>query len=175
MDRHDTFKQTSENQFQSIYSGDNLNQALAERRGCDASKILNEMPSNGARLDAIRDYQRETKNDSQHFPKIDVNFDKDGYEIKAQPNKDINDVKGDKSQSIAKAGFDINDNQTDGSCKNMPIKDNPIVGGSHSMTDSTSQPSLDWRFDNNKGAAWDIREHYLKANPPAQQLFGKDQ
>ena len=158
MDRHDTFKQTSENQFQSSYSGDNLNQALAERRGCDASKILNEMPSNGARLDAIRDYQRETKNDSQHFP-----------------NKDINDVKGDKSQSIAKAGFDINDNQTDGSCKNMPIKDNPIVGGSHSMTDSTSQPSLDWRFDNNKGAAWDIREHYLKANPPAQQLFGKDQ
>ena len=69
MDRHDTFKQTSESQFQSINSGDNLNQALAERRGCDASKILNEMPSHGARLDAIRDYQRETKNDSQHFPR----------------------------------------------------------------------------------------------------------
>lgn len=179
MDRHDSFKQTSEYQLQSINSGDNLNQALAERRGCDASKILNEMPSNGARLDAIRDYQRETKNDSQHFPKIDVNFDKDGYEIKAQPNKDINDVKGDKSQSIAKAGFDINDNQTDGSCKNMPIKDNPIGGGgshAHSMNDSSSgQQSLDSRYDNNKGAAWDIREHYLKANPPAQQIFGKDQ
>lgn len=136
MDRHDSFKSNTDTQFQMINRGDNLNQALAERRGCDASKILNEMPSNGTRLDAIRDYQRETKNDSQHFPKIDVNFNKDGYEIKAQPNKDVNDVKGDKSQSIAKANFDGNDNLTDAACKNMPVKDDSAQrpsGGNNSF------------------------------------------
>lgn len=99
-----------------------VSEALRNRQGCEVAHALKGM-SAGEQLDAIRGYQRESKQDPQHYPKIDVNFDKNGYEIKAKPNPETNDsAKPNKSESILNHKMDQNDNTTSLSCKNETMK-----------------------------------------------------
>jgi|JI7StandDraft_1071085.scaffolds.fasta_scaffold08481_5 hypothetical protein len=99
-----------------------VSEALRNRQGCEVAHALKGM-SAGEQLDAIRGYQRESKQDPQHYPKIDVNFDKNGYEIKAKPNPETNDsAKPNKSESILNHKMDQNDNTTSLACKNETMK-----------------------------------------------------
>jgi hypothetical protein len=99
-----------------------ISDALRNRQGCEVAHALKGMTA-GEQLDAIRGYQRESKQDPQHYPKIDVNFDKNGYEIKAKPNAETNDsAKPNKSESILNHKMDENDNTTSLSCKNETMK-----------------------------------------------------
>ncbi len=99
-----------------------VSEALRNRQGCEVAHALKGM-SAGEQLDAIRGYQRESKQDPQHYPKIDVNFDKNGYEIKAKPNPETNDsAKPNKSESILNHKMDQNDNTTSLACKNEAMK-----------------------------------------------------
>jgi hypothetical protein len=96
--------------------------ALRNRQGCEVAHALKGM-SAGEQLDAIRGYQRESKQDPQHYPKIDVNFDKNGYEIKAKPNPETNDSsKPNKTESILKHKMDENDDTVSQTCKNEKMK-----------------------------------------------------
>lgn len=99
-----------------------VSEALRNRQGCEVAHALKGM-SAGEQLDAIRGYQRESKQDPQHYPKIDVNFDKNGYEIKAKPNPETNDsAKPNKSESILNHKMDQNDNTISLACKNETMK-----------------------------------------------------
>ncbi|MDP3507468.1 MAG: hypothetical protein Q8T09_05720 [Candidatus Melainabacteria bacterium] len=99
-----------------------VSDALRNRQGCEVAHALKGM-SAGEQLDAIRGYQRESKQDPQHYPKIDVNFDKNGYEIKAKPNPETNDSsKPNKTESILKHKMDENDDTVSQSCKNEKMK-----------------------------------------------------
>ena len=99
-----------------------VSEALRNRQGCEVAHALKGM-SAGEQLDAIRGYQRESKQDPQHYPKIDVNFDKNGYEIKAKPNPETNDSsKPNKSETILNHKMDHNDETTSQSCKNEKMK-----------------------------------------------------
>ncbi|MBK8219966.1 MAG: hypothetical protein IPK73_02975 [Candidatus Obscuribacter sp.] len=115
---------------QAISSGDrnsDVSESMRTRQGCDAGHALKGM-SMGEQLDALRQYQRESKNDSQHLPKIDLKMDQDGkgYEVKAKPNPEENSNKGNKPETILKHREQENGSTAEHSCKNMPLQEKPM-------------------------------------------------
>ena len=104
-----------------------VSEAMRTRQGCDAGHALKGM-SMGEQLDALRQYQRESKSDSQHLPKIDLKMDQDGkgYEVKAKPNPEENSNKGNKPETILKHREQENGNTAEHSCKNMPLQEKPM-------------------------------------------------
>lgn len=107
--------------------------ALARRQGCDFTKAVSGM-SPGEQLDVLRSYDKESKKDAESFPKIDVNFDKKGYEIKAN---DANADKGtDKGETIASTKFNDNDGVKSSSCQNFDVPESEQVGGHGSASSS---------------------------------------
>jgi hypothetical protein len=128
----------SDTQFQLIDRGrssDNVaaNDALANRQGCDFNAAVSGM-SPGQQLDVLRNYERESKKDSENFPKIDVNFDKNGYEIKAP---DANN--GDKSEPIASTKFNDNDGVKSQSCQNLDMPEGAQTKGHGGGSTSSSE------------------------------------
>lgn len=126
-----SFNSTISKQLNQAISGGDRNSDVSEsmrtRQGCDAGHALKGM-SMGEQLDALRQYQRESKNDSQHLPKIDLKMDQDGkgYEVKAKPNPEENSNKGNKPETILKHREQENGSTAEHSCKNMPLQEKPM-------------------------------------------------
>jgi hypothetical protein len=148
-----------------------VSEALRNRQGCEVAHALKGM-SAGEQLDAIRSYQRESKQDPQHYPKIDVNFDKNGYEIKAKPNPETNDsAKPNKSESILNHKMDQNDNTTSLSCKNETMKPGDSIqqmqispGASAQGDSGTKSPT--------SGAGADLPNNIGNIQPSSGDLTG---
>ncbi|HND65658.1 MAG TPA: hypothetical protein PL112_02640, partial [Candidatus Obscuribacter sp.] len=127
-----SFNNTLSKQLNQAISGGDRNSDVSEsmrtRQGCDAGHALKGM-SMGEQLDALRQYQRESKNDSQHLPKIDLKMDQDGkgYEVKAKPNPEENSNKGNKPETILKHREQENGSTAEHSCKNMPLQEKPMM------------------------------------------------
>lgn len=127
-----SFNNTLSKQLNQAISGGDRNSDVSEsmrtRQGCDAGHALKGM-SMGEQLDALRQYQRESKNDSQHLPKIDLKMDQDGkgYEVKAKPNPEENSNKGNKPETILKHREQENGSTAKHSCKNMPLQEKPMM------------------------------------------------
>lgn len=104
-----------------------VSESMRTRQGCDAGHALKGM-SMGEQLDALRQYQRDSKNDSRHLPQIDLKMDQDGkgYEVKAKPNPEENSNKGNKPETILKHREQENGNTAEHSCKNMPLQEKPM-------------------------------------------------
>lgn len=104
-----------------------VSETMRTRQGCDAGHALKGM-SMGEQLDALRQYQRDSQNDSRHLPQIDLKMDQDGkgYEIKAKPNPEENSNKGNKPETILKHREQENGNTAEHSCKNMPLQEKPM-------------------------------------------------
>lgn len=102
--------------------------SLRSRQGCDFQKDMNGK-SMGEHLDILRQYQRESKADSQHLPKIDLKMDKDGrgYEVQAKPNPEENSNKGNRSETIMKHREHEDGSTAEQSCKNMPLQERPMM------------------------------------------------
>lgn len=116
---------------QAISGGDrnsDISESMRTRQGCDAGHALKGM-SMGEQLDALRQYQRESKSDSQHLPQIDLKMDQDGkgYEVKAKPNPEENSNKGNKPETILKHREQENGSTAEHSCKNMPMQEKPMM------------------------------------------------
>lgn len=127
-----SFNNTLSKQLNQAISGGDRNSDVSEsmrtRQGCDAGHALKGM-SMGEQLDALRQYQRESKNDSQHLPQIDLKMDQDGkgYEVKAKPNPEENSNKGNKPETILKHREQENGSTAEHSCKNMPLQEKPMM------------------------------------------------
>ncbi len=127
-----SFNNTLSKQLNQAISGGDRNSDVSEsmrtRQGCDAGHALKGM-SMGEQLDALRQYQRESKNESQHLPKIDLKMDQDGkgYEVKAKPNPEENSNKGNKPETILKHREQENGSTAEHSCKNMPLQEKPMM------------------------------------------------
>lgn len=102
--------------------------SLRNRQGCDFQKDMNGK-SMGEQLDILRQYQKESKSDSQHLPKIDLKMDKDGrgYEVQAKPNPEENSNKGNRSETIMKHREHEDGSTAEQSCKNMPLQERPMM------------------------------------------------
>ncbi len=112
-------------------------ESLRSRQGCDFQKDMNGK-SMGEQLDILRQYQRESKADSQHLPKIDLKMDKDGrgYEVQAKPNPEENSNKGNRSETIMKHREHEDGSTAEQSCKNMPLQERPMMASQSPLGDS---------------------------------------
>ncbi|MBX9938957.1 MAG: hypothetical protein K2Y32_06865 [Candidatus Obscuribacterales bacterium] len=129
--------------------------SLRSRQGCDFQKDMNGK-SMGEQLDILRQYQKESKSDSQHLPKIDLKMDKDGrgYEVQAKPNPEENSNKGNRSETIMKHREHEDGSTAEQSCKNMPLQERPMMA-THSPLSSSgdSGAALPMESMEPKGAA----------------------
>lgn len=124
------------------------NNGLDTRQGCEFQQSMNGK-SVGEQLDIIRDYQKESKNDSKFLPPVDLKMDQDGrgYELKAKPNPEENSNKGNRSETIAKYREDQDGNVSEQSCKNMPLKpevEKNLMQMPNAEGFGSSSKGLDW-------------------------------
>lgn len=151
------------------------NNGLDTRQGCEFQKSMNGKTV-GEQLDIIRDYQKESKNDSKFLPPVDLKMDQDGrgYELKAKPNPEENSNKGNRSETIAKYREDQDGNVSEQSCKNMPLKpesekNSMSIPNGRGFGNSFKEPNFDLPSDGQGGAA---KSPYVIV-PPIPEWGGK--